>query len=138
MDAPATPGDWSYQSGWARFTTPEGQVLLNLGCNGPTGVVWISRPGQVPSPPAMTVRAETMQRSVAVQGPAPAEATDRRVAVQQPTALAPMVVASLPATDPLLDALAFSKGHFAVEVSGLATLYLPSYPEVTRAIEECR
>ena len=138
MDAPATPGDWSYQSGWARFTTPEGQVLLNLGCNGPTGVVWISRPGQVPSPPAMTVRAETMQRRIAVETTAPVDATDRRAAAQQPAPLVPMIVASVPANDPLLDAIAFSKGRFAVEVSGLATLYLPSYPEITRAIEDCR
>jgi hypothetical protein len=44
----------------------------------------------------------------------------------------------VPAQDPLLDAMAFSKGRFAVESAGLATLYVPPYPEVTRVIEDCR
>ena len=33
---------------------------------------------------------------------------------------------------------AFSKGRFAIETPGLATLYVPSYPEITRVIEDCR
>jgi len=44
----------------------------------------------------------------------------------------------LPPRDPLLDAMAFSKGRFAVEVSGLPTLYVPSWAEVSRVIEDCR
>lgn len=39
--------------------------------------------------------------------------------------------------DPLLDAMAFSRGRFALESSSGA-LYLPSYPEITRVIEDCR
>lgn len=50
----------------------------------------------------------------------------------------PTIVARIPARDPLLDAMAFSRGRFAVEVSALPTLYVPAYPEVTRAIEDCR
>ena len=46
--------------------------------------------------------------------------------------------ASVPARDPLLDAMAFSRGRFAVEVSGGPTLVVPAYPEVTRVIEDCR
>ena len=45
---------------------------------------------------------------------------------------------SLGARDPLLDQMAFSKGRFAVEVAGRTPLYLPSWPEVTRVIEDCR
>ena len=40
--------------------------------------------------------------------------------------------------DPLLDAMAFSRGHFAVEVAGVAAVYAPSWPEVSRVIEDCR
>ncbi len=50
----------------------------------------------------------------------------------------PAIAARVAANDPLLDAMAFSKGRFAVEVAGLPTLYVPSYPEVTRVIEDCR
>jgi hypothetical protein len=34
--------------------------------------------------------------------------------------------------------MALSKGRFAVEVDGEAPLYLPSYAEVSRVIEDCR
>jgi hypothetical protein len=51
---------------------------------------------------------------------------------------APRLVGTIPARDPLLDAMAFSKGRFAVEVTGGAPLYVPAYPEVTRVIEDCR
>ena len=45
---------------------------------------------------------------------------------------------SLSARDSLLDAMAFSKGRFAVEATGQPTLYLPSWIEVSRVIEDCR
>jgi len=48
------------------------------------------------------------------------------------------LAADLPATDPLLDAMAISKGRFAVQTGGETTLYVPSWPEVTRVIEDCR
>ena len=46
--------------------------------------------------------------------------------------------AALPADDPLLDELAFSRGRFTVEATGLATLVLPAWPEPARVIEDCR
>jgi hypothetical protein len=50
----------------------------------------------------------------------------------------PMLVATLQARDPLLDAIALSRGRFAVETGGLETLYLPAWPEITRVVEDCR
>lgn len=50
----------------------------------------------------------------------------------------PVIAVTLPASDPLLDAMAFSRGRFAVETAGLPTLYVPSWPEVSRVIEDCR
>ena len=46
--------------------------------------------------------------------------------------------ATLPATDPLLDAIAFSRGRFAVEVAGAPRLIVPAWPETARAVEDCR
>ncbi len=40
--------------------------------------------------------------------------------------------------DALLDAMAFSRGCFMVEAPGTAPLYLPSWAEVSRVIEDCR
>jgi hypothetical protein len=69
------------------------------------------------------VRTEFMERGIAAQ---PAESDPA------------WIFARVPARDALLDAMAFSKGRFAVEVAGLQALYVPSYPEVTRVIEDCR
>ena len=48
------------------------------------------------------------------------------------------LVADLTATDPLLDAMAFSRGRFATAASGAPMLTVPSAPEVTRVVEDCR
>jgi len=38
----------------------------------------------------------------------------------------------------LLDAMAFSRGRFATAASGAPMLTVPSAPEVTRVVEDCR
>jgi hypothetical protein len=40
--------------------------------------------------------------------------------------------------DPLLDAMAITKGRIAVGVEGERTLYLPAWVEISRVIEDCR
>lgn len=49
-----------------------------------------------------------------------------------------LAAAELPAADPLLDALAFSRGRFAVEAAGAPTLIVPAWPELARVVEDCR
>jgi hypothetical protein len=44
----------------------------------------------------------------------------------------------LPANDPLLDAIAFSRGRFAVEAPGVPALVIPAWPELARVVEDCR
>ncbi len=46
--------------------------------------------------------------------------------------------AVLPANDRLLDALAFSRGRFTVEVPGAPMLVIPAWPEAARVVEDCR
>jgi hypothetical protein len=122
MDAPLTPGDWRYQAGAATFGEPDSQSGLILRCNRTAGTVSIERTGGAAAT-ALTIRTETQDRSVAAMP-----------AAGPPSAL----VAQLPARDALLDAMAFSKGRFAVEAAGLPPLYVPAYPEVTRVVEDCR
>lgn len=65
--------------------------------------------------------------------------TANRILNAQPTEDdVPFVSASVAATDPILDAMALSKGRFAVETPGIITLYLPAWAEVSRVIEDCR
>jgi hypothetical protein len=123
MDAPLTPGDWIYQAGVARFGEPASGARLTMRCDRASGAVEIARAGTAGLPLQMIVRAELMERGV-----------DAVPAESDPA----MITARVPARDPLLDAMAFSKGRFAVEIAGLPTLHVPSYPEVTRVIEDCR
>jgi hypothetical protein len=123
MDVPATPGDWSYANGVAVFGDRASGARLSLRCDRAGGVVEVSRAGEAAAALPMIIRTEAMDRSV-----------DAVPARSDPAS----IVARVPARDPLLDAMAFSKGRFAVEVGGLQTLYVPAYPEVTRVIEDCR
>ena len=49
-----------------------------------------------------------------------------------------LLSADLSAWDPLLDAIAFSRGRVGIGVSGQPALVLPSWAEVARVIEDCR
>ena len=127
MDAPATPGDWRYQIGadgpLAVFIGAGGKGDFVLTCDRTARRIELWRAGTSAGPVAMTIRTETATRSLAV-----VQAEDTN----------PYLTTSLAAADPLLDAMALSKGRFAVETEGLAPLYLPSWAEVTRVIEDCR
>jgi hypothetical protein len=46
--------------------------------------------------------------------------------------------ATVPAFDPALDAMAFSRGRIAFSVTGQPPLVVPSWEEVARVIEDCR
>ncbi|HEU0100627.1 MAG TPA: hypothetical protein VFQ67_17845 [Allosphingosinicella sp.] len=78
------------------------------------------------------------------------DGASRRVTLSRAGALAPLRLrtsfgehvlepgAALPADDPRLDEIAFSRGRFLVEAKGMADLVLPAWPEPARVIEDCR
>ncbi|BBC72374.1 conserved hypothetical protein [Altererythrobacter sp. B11] len=127
MDAPQAPGDWSYRpgagGGTALFGEPQSEARLMLRCDRAAGTVAIVRSGRAAAALPMRIRAETLDRVVDA----------RPTGTEQPT-----ITATLPARDKLLDAIAFSRGRFAVEVAGLPPLYVPAWPEITRVVEDCR
>ncbi|WP_421991055.1 hypothetical protein [Qipengyuania sp.] len=127
IDEPRTAGSWTYRTavngGLARFGDSSGQAQFSIGCERDAGRILLTRAGQGPRQAVMTIRTETAERTLPAR---PAGGGS------------PQVVATLSATDPLLDAMALTRGRFAVEISGLSTLYLPPWAEVTRAIEACR
>ncbi|WP_235829543.1 hypothetical protein [Croceicoccus estronivorus] len=118
MDAPRTPGDWSYAA--SRATYGSGTSVFTMTCERGSGRILLSRTGTAAGTVPMRILTETTTRLL-----------DARPDAGR-------VTASLAPRDPLLDAMAFSKGRFAVEVQGLPTLYLPSWVEVSRVIEDCR
>lgn len=127
MDAPATLGAWSYENRGsltlAVFTSPGRGALFAIQCRAPSSEVWLVMAGQSVASPTMQVRTETITRAI-----------NAELVVGELS----NVTAPLPGNDPLLDAMALSKGRFAVETEGLPPLYLPSWAEVTRVVEDCR
>ncbi len=127
MDAPQTPGDWTYRpeqgGGVATFGEPRSEPRFVMRCDRSQGLIHLDRTGNASSEVSMLLRTET---------------ADRTLRAQAGASSLPRVSAAVTARDPLLDAMAFSKGRFAVAVDGLPTLYLPAWPEVTRVIEDCR
>jgi hypothetical protein len=126
MDVPQTPGDWRYGpvAGGSAATFGDGpaNTVFSLQCSAGTQSITLKRNGTFANTAAITIRTESASRGIA------------GVPMMDNAALR----ATLSASDPLLDAMAFSKGRFAIEAPGAPALYLPSWPEVTRVIEDCR
>ena len=66
------------------------------------------------------------------------ETTSRPMMAKPASGSPARVLTTLDARDPLLDAMAITRGRFAVEVEGEPGLYVPAWAEVTRVIEDCR
>ncbi|WP_374527342.1 hypothetical protein [Novosphingobium sp.] len=126
-DAPRTPGNWSWSNAGGKSVATYGSspaaALVTFTCDRVRGEVLIARAalggGQVP----MALTSTTGTRALLSQGGPNSESWQ---------------VAALKAGDPVLDAIAFSRGRFALEVAGQPTLYLPSWPEVGRVVQDCR
>ena len=126
-DAPQTAGNWRWGMiagrSVASFGQPGAAPLVTLTCERDRARVLIARQGLATGAVPMMLRSGTSLRPLS----------------SDPQLGAPgMVTAELPVRDPALDAIAFSRGRFALETAGLATLYLPSWPEISRVVEDCR
>ena len=108
----------------AQYVATSGAVLASLTCDRGGGQVLLARPGRADSQVAMGITTTSGGNRPLLSNPAAASAG--------------WIVATLPARDRLLDAMAFSRGRFLFDVAGLPPLALPSWPEVSRVIEDCR
>lgn len=115
-----TPGMWrlaaSGSGSEARFVGEDGSLLASLRCDPRAPAVIVSLPGAGTASGALEIRTETMGMTLPAR---------ERAAV-------------LPADLPLLDAMALSKGRFAIGAEGQGALILPAWAEVSRVIEDCR
>ncbi|HVF83736.1 MAG TPA: hypothetical protein VM913_06160 [Sphingomicrobium sp.] len=113
--APVAPGNWLWRSlaggSEAVFQSAAG-VQLTLRCNLASRTVTVVRSGAVPGS-VLSVRTSNLERSLPPSG-------------------------TLGARDPLLDAISFSRGRFAVEGGGAVRLIVPAWPEAARTIGDCR
>jgi len=120
QDAPLSAGDWSYRqdgdSALASFRSE--RLSLTLRCER-LGTIRIGLTGA--QAPALVVRTSYAYRRL------PAAAGDGTG-----------TIATLAASDPLFDQMAFSRGRFLVQADGGPALIVPAWPEVARVTEDCR
>lgn len=110
--APLTPGQWSY--------------LANVGGSE-------ARFGS-----AFAIRCDRIARRVTLMRIGPVTASAGAMAIGTDLAVHALPLGGLLASnDPVLDAIAFSRGRFIVSGGGLG-LVLPASPEAARSIEDCR
>lgn len=128
MDEPRTAGDWFYRAippySYAAYGASERDFLFTIRCDRANQTVSLGRVSAQKSNQPMQIRAESAERLVTAE--------PRQGSIET------LLGVDFNARDPLLDAIAISKGRFSVEVGGERTIYLPSWPEVTRVIEDCR
>lgn len=120
--APLTLGDWKWSLENGQSVARFGGGVLVLRCNLSARTIELSRSGAVDGQTPLTVLTSALTRTLSASpatGPAATQVT-------------------LAASDPLLDAMAFSRGRFAIETPGLPRLVVPSWTEVSRVVEDCR
>jgi hypothetical protein len=125
LDWSMAPGSWVYRRddrGSVALYGVEGRdALVTLRCDKGRGSLFLSRAGSAGS--QIVVRTSAMSKTLALQ----------------PTGGMPAYVATtLTPTDPILDAMAFSRGRIALEVDGAQNIAIPVWSEIGRVIEDCR
>ena len=117
-------GTWAYSAtasgSEATFNNLSSQPQLTIRCTRSTRQITLLKPGA--ASPTLWVWTSSQSRNL----PATYDATAARV------------VAQLGAYDPLLDAIASSRGRIGFSSSGLAALVVPPWANVGRVIEDCR
>jgi len=128
-DRAATPGDWTYRSDTggsvALFGQPNAGAQFAIRCERAQRRIQIARPGVLDAgrTARMTLTATSGSRAYNLSNVA---------------GEVPMVGASLAATDPFLDQIAYTRGRFLVQTDGAADMVLPAWAEVSRVVEDCR
>lgn len=123
--APVTPGAWTYRNVTggteAAFVDGGGATRMIIACGKVTRLITLSR---LSAAPATTMSFWTSSAS-----------RDLLSRFDQPSG---RVIAQLGGMDPLLDAIAFSRGRFAISMPGYPALVLPAGTEIAHVVEDCR
>jgi len=118
------PGSWTYatepHSSTARFGTTPQTTIFSIQCDRMLRSIslLVARSGATTGS-SVTLRASTMVKAFTGEGGGA------------------FAVVRVPVRDPILDALAFSRGRFTVVIDGVERA-LPAWPEFTRVVEDCR
>ena len=127
IDWPITPGDWVYREdargSLALFGETGSPAIVMVRCDQSQGQLFLSRAGSVGKNATMVLRASAGLQSYPASnsGGTP-----------------PYAAISLSPGDIMMDRIAYSRGRFAIETSGLRSIAIPVWPEFSRVVEDCR
>ncbi|MFN3619053.1 hypothetical protein [Sphingorhabdus sp.] len=125
-DWPFTPGNWTYsrdgRGSMGAFGAPGRTATVSLRCDAQSRRVYLAREASAPGQ-RMVIRTSTAMKEFIAR------------AVSANTA---NIAAEILPNDPILDAMAFSRGRVLVEAEGQQPVILPSWAEITRIVEDCR
>lgn len=125
-DWPVEAGDWVYRRddrGSVAHFGPLGQnAIVTLRCDKMRGRIHLARAGAGPAGSFVVRSSSAMKEFVA----SPNGATP------------PYLIIEIMPSDPILDAMAFSRGRIALEVAGQPAIAIPSWAEIARITEDCR
>ncbi len=121
-NAPLTPGAWVYHRSASNARSratfgPRGAPLFEVACTN-QGNIALFRHGA--SAGSITVRTSATMRALTGN------------------ALSAGLSVSVEANDAILDAMAFSRGRYAIEAPRVGTIVAPAWPELARVVEDCR
>lgn len=96
--------------------------MINFRCDAENRRITLSREASAPSA-RLVIRTSSMTKTLA------ATTSEANSAY---------LTADIATTDPILDAMAFSRGRVLVEMEGQQPVILPSWAEIARIVEDCR
>jgi len=124
-DWPITPGDWAYRQdnrgSIALFGQPGRDALVTLRCDKTRGRIYLTR------------RSNLRSANIAIRSSARLKNAAASTSGGQPAYLA----VELSPSDPILAAIAYSRGRFAIETGGELSLAIPVWSEIGRVIDDC-
>lgn len=127
-DWPRSPGDWSYRQDGrgsiALFGKPGHNADVMLRCDSARRSLYLSVAARTTTTQQadLSIRTSSMRKSLTLRS----------------TGEAPYMAVELAPRDPLLDAMAFSRGKFVLAMDARTWFTVPPWAELSRVIEDCR
>ena len=122
---PVSPGAWTYRAvtggSEAAFVDGAGATRMVIACGKLTRLVTLSRISAAPAS-SLSFWTSSDSRNLASR-------------FDQPSG---RIIAQVGGMDPLLDAIAVSRGRFAVSMPGSPALVMPAGTEIAHVVEDCR
>ncbi|WP_420381965.1 hypothetical protein [Novosphingobium sp.] len=132
-DLPLPAGDWAWTAratgSEARYGQSGSPPIAILACDRAAGVVRLALTLPYMASEQTGTRSATITTSTS---------TGTFAAGPQTIGALSTIAVTLPVSNRILDAMAYSRGRFRIEIGAMAPIVLPSWSEVGRVVEDCR